>query len=169
MTNDDKGALPKWRMDLRESQNPYAAHYYDPDDREPARTAKELYRLSENPHAHDYYLGKEPQEASSASPSRLDAVTPAAEGISKADFEARCRSIFRRYMPEAEKTKLRPHHQDFIRKNTAASPQRRHALLQALGRYDLSSESGLRTYFNREEDAFTEEKLRAIEESVRQG
>ena len=39
--------------------------------------------------------------------------------------------------------------------------------MQELRRYDLSNEAGLRTYFNREEDAFTEAKLLQIEKSVK--
>jgi hypothetical protein len=89
------------------------------------------------------------------------------KSLSKGDFESGCRTIFRRYMPEMERTKLRSHHQDFIRRHVNCSPERRYTLLEELRRYDLSTESGLRTYFNREEDAFTEAKLLQIEQSVK--
>jgi hypothetical protein len=167
-SKDDGPPDPKWRADLRLSENPYATHYYEPSDRGPARTANDLYRLSENPHARDYYLGSERSERPSTVPT-TSAVSPAdRKTISKMDFEAGCRAIFKRYMPEMERSKLRSHHQEFIRRNAAATPERRYALLQELRRYDLSSEDGLRTYFNLEEDAFTEAKLRKIEESVNQ-
>lgn len=167
---DHEKSLPKWRVDLRKSGNPYAAHYYDPSGQEQARTAKEFYHLSENPHAREYYLGDVAVEAHAASLPDIDGeVAVDRKRLSKSDFEAGCRAVFRRYMPEMERSKLRPHHQDFIRRNSAASPERRYALLQELRRYDLTNETGLRTYFNREEDAFTEAKLRKIEESAKQG
>lgn len=165
---DGENPIPKWRVDLRNSRNPYAALYYDPNDHEPLRTPRETYRLSENPHAQDYYLETEPNETHPESALATPEPTAVRPTTSKSAFEAGCRTIFRRYMPQIERSKLRPHHQDFIRRNSAASPERRHALLQELLRYDLSSEAGLRTYFNREEDAFTEAKLRNIEEVVQQ-
>jgi hypothetical protein len=164
-SQDNRKPPQAGRLELGETQNPYATHYYRPDP-DQIRSARELYRLSENPYAYEYYVGAE-QEAQHEV-SRTGEAAPVRGGrIAKADFEARCRSIFRRYMPSGSRSALRPHHQDFIRRNSAAAPERRFALLEALSRYDLSSESGLTTYFNREEDAFTEEKLRKIEESVR--
>jgi hypothetical protein len=53
-----------------------------------------------------------------------------------------------------------------FKRRSRSSPERRYALHEELRRYDLSSEPGLRTYFNREEDTFTEAKLLKIEESV---
>ena len=168
-SSDDKSPLPRWRADLQSSANPYATHYYNPNEQVLSRTARDLYRLSQNPYAHDYYLGSPSrEETGSASPAVSASSPPDRKRVSKSDFEAGCRAIFRRYMPEMERSKLRPHHQDFIRRNCAASPERRYALLQELRRYDLSSEAGLQTYFNREEDIFTESKLRNLEESVRQ-
>lgn len=67
-----------------------------------------------------------------------------------------------------ERTKLRPHHQDFIRRNVNRSPERRYALLEELRRYDLSTEGNLSTYFNLEESPFTEAKLLKIEEAVKE-
>jgi len=167
---DDEDSLPKWRSDLRKSGNPYASHYYGPDaPASPTDVAQKQFRASENPYAQDYYFGGEREDAPAVSSLPDSAITPVAprKTLSKADFESGCRSIFRRYMPEMERTKLRSHHQDFIRRNVNCSPERRYALHEALRRYDLSSEPGLRTYFNKEEDAFTEAKLQNIEESVK--
>ncbi len=168
---DREHSLPQWRADLRMSGNPYASHYYQPDG--PAEVSVEqapklLLRNGENPYAHHYYCG-DTQEEGFSPPSSVDSSNPppARKSLSKADFESGCRSIFRRYMPEMERTKLRSHHQEFIRRNLNCSPERRYALLQQLQRYDLTSETGLRTYFNFEEDAFTEAKLLKIEESVK--
>jgi hypothetical protein len=145
---DDDGSTPNWRVSLRKSNNPYATHFYEPEGPRDLTSTR----------------------APDALPSQTPVVNPipaAAKTISKADFESGCRSIFRRYMPEGERTKSRPHHQDFVRRNSLCSPERRYALLQELRRYDLSDEPGLQTYFNYEEDAFTEAKLKAIEESVK--
>jgi hypothetical protein len=146
---DDGGSTPKWRVSLRKSNNPYATHYYGPEGPQDLTSA----------HAPDALLSQSPP---------VNPTAAAARTISKADFESGCRSVFRRYMPEGERTKLRPHHQDFIRRNSLCSPERRYALVQELRRYDLSDEPGLPTYFNYEEDAFTEAQLKAIEESVKE-
>jgi len=165
-SSDDDGALPEWRSTLRKSQDPYASHYYRPAEANPAVSVREQYRAGENPYAYHYYCEAEPDVVPLLT-SWGDAASAAVRRrLSKVDFEAGCRSIFRRYMPDLERTKLRPHHQDFIRRNLTCSPQRRYALLEALKRYDLGGEPGLRTYFNREEDAFTQAKLLKIEESV---
>lgn len=149
--------------------NPYATHYYQPDEPEsPAGQARKQFRGGENPYAFHYYFETDAHETSTCpSPTESAGQLSIRKSLSKADFESGCRSIFRRYMPEMERTKLRPHHQEFIRRNMNCSPGRRFGLLEALRRYDLSSERGLRTYFNREEDAFTEAKLLKIEESVK--
>jgi hypothetical protein len=169
---DEKHSLPKWRAELRKSGNPYAAHYYGPEvpHSSPTQPARQQLRALENPYAHDYYLGVEKEVAitESSLPESIKPPTAPQKSLSKADFESGCRSIFRRYMPEMERTKLRSHHQDFIRRNVNCSSPRRFALLEELRRYDLSSEPGLRTYFNREEDTFTEAKLVKIEESVKE-
>jgi len=137
-----------------------------------AEEARRQYRVSENPYARHYYLGTD-QDAETAIRSlpreASKSAAPARKTLSKADFDSGCRSIFRRYMPVIERTKLRPHHQDFIRRNVNCSPERRFALLDELRRYDLSTEGTLSTYFNREEDAFTEAKLLKIEEALKKG
>ncbi len=168
-SSDDDCALPEWRIALRKSQNPCASHYYRPDEADALASVRERFRASENPYAFHHYFEAESDVAPAAAPARRAATIPAAvrKRLSKVDFEAGCRSIFRRYMPDMERAKLRAHHQDFIRRNVTCSPERRYALLEELKRYDLGSEPGLRTYFNREEDAFTEAKLLKIEESVK--
>jgi len=166
---DEDDRLPKWRADLRKSRNPYASHYYQPEaEASPAQGARQQLRSAQNPYAHHYYIGDEVADGSTQSAVSVTtkAPTTARRKLSKTDFESGCRSIFRRYMPEPERAKLRSHHQDFIRRNVNCSPERRNALLEELRRYDLSSELGLQTYFNREEDTFTEAKLLKIEDSV---
>ncbi len=169
--SDKQDSLPKWRAELRKSGNPYATHYYEPDTAAlPAEEARRQLRASENPYARHYYVGAD-QDAAAATRSlptqTSKPAAPARKTLSKSDFDSGCRSIFRRYMPEMERTKLRPHHQDFIRRNVNCSPERRYALLEELRRYDLSTEGNLSTHFNREEDAFTEAKLLKIEEAVK--
>ena len=170
--SDTDDSLPTWRATLRKSGNPYAAHYYEPDTAAlPAEEARRKFRASENPYALHYYLGVDEDAEAATRSSPTMAANPATRGrktLSKADFDSGCRSIFRRYMPEMERAKLRPHHQDFIRRNVNCSPERRYALLEELRRYDLSTEGSLRTYFNREEDDFTEAKLLKIEAAVRE-
>ena len=167
-SSDDESVLPEWRIALRKSQNPYASHYYRPGDADSLASVRERLRASENPYAFHHYFEAELDVATATAPALLAATVSAAvrKRLSKVDFEAGCRSIFRRYMPDMERAKLRPHHQNFIRRNVTCSPERRYALLEQLKRYDLGGELGLRTYFNREEEAFTEAKLRKIEESV---
>ena len=168
--SDTDDSLPTWRATLRKSGNPYSAHYYEPDTAVlPAEEARRRFRASENPYALHYYLGADEDAEAATRSSAAIAANPAARGrktLSKADFDSGCRSIFRRYMPEMERARLRPHHQDFIRRNVNCSPERRYALLEELRRYDLSAEGSLRTYFNREEDDFTEAKLLKIEGAV---
>lgn len=167
---DEEDSLPKWRADVRKSGNPYASHYYGPEaPASPTEVARQQLHAAENPYAQHYYFAAEQKDALTRSSLPESAKPPVAprKTLSKADFESGCRSIFRRYMPEMERTKLRSHHQDFIRRNVNCSPERRYALHEELRRYDLSSEPGLRTYFNKEEDTFTEAKLLKIEESVK--
>lgn len=170
--SDKEDSLPKWRSELRKSGNPYAAHYYDPKAQAlPAEEARRQYRVSENPYARHYYLGTDQDAEAAIRSLPTEASKPAAPArktLSKADFDSGCRSIFRRYMPVMERTKLRPHHQDFIRRNVNCSPERRYALLEELRRYDLSTEGNLSTYFNLEESPFTEAKLLKIEEAVKE-
>jgi hypothetical protein len=113
---DDKTSLPAWRISLRESGNPYAAHYHEPPEPQPrAEIDRQRLRAAQNPYALHYYLGTA-QEDTSTQQSLSESVKPIAARniLSKADFDSGCRSIFRRYMPDMERTKLRSHHQDFV-------------------------------------------------------
>lgn len=89
--------------------------------------------------------------------------------LSKKEFRERCRRIFEQYIPAMEQGKLRDHQRDFINRNELSSPAIRYALFAELKKYDLSSVSGLKGQFNREYDAFTDEKLKQIESAVNRG
>ena len=86
--------------------------------------------------------------------------------LSKSDFNAGCRRIFRHYVPSVEKGRLRRHHRDFITRNLNHDPSTRFILLKELSRYDLSAQSGLEVRFNREREDLTDRKLKQIERSV---
>lgn len=90
--------------------------------------------------------------------------TPAA--LSKAEYRARCRRIFRQYIPAIEQGRLRTHHRDFITRNESRSPTDRLRIVMALEKYDLSDVPGLTAQFNRERDPFTEAKLQEIERQL---
>lgn len=91
------------------------------------------------------------------------AVPARTAGLSKAEFIARCRRIFRQYMPALETKGLRTHHRDFITRNLSGPATRRARLAQHLEKYDLSEIVGIDPQFNREKDPFAEAKLREIE------
>lgn len=86
--------------------------------------------------------------------------------ISKHDFEAGCRRIFRQYIPALEKGRLRPHHRAFIMRNHSRSSALRYCMLEELRKYDLSSIRGLQVQFNREREELTADKLTQIERAV---
>ena len=86
--------------------------------------------------------------------------------ISKQDFEAECRRIFRQYIPALEKGRLRPHHRAFITRNHSRTPSLRNSLLEQLRKYDLSNIRGLQVKFNREREELTADKLEQIERAV---
>lgn len=89
--------------------------------------------------------------------------------VSKRDFEAECRRIFRQYIPAEEMGHLRPHYRAFIERNRSRAPSVRHYLLEGLRRYDLSRNSGfgaLQAQFNREREPLTVQKLAEIERAV---
>ena len=107
--------------------------------------------------------------APSAAPSSAEELKdqPAIKAaLSKNDFVAGCRRIFRHYIPSVEKGRLRRHHRDFITRNQNRSGSARHLLLQELSKYDLSAVSGVEVRFNRERDDLTDQKLKQIEKSV---
>jgi len=86
--------------------------------------------------------------------------------LSKTEFRAACRAIFRYYIPAIENGRLRAHYRDFITRNESSSGEKRFRLYSELKRYDLSSISGINPQFNRERDALTDAKLREIERTV---
>ena len=86
--------------------------------------------------------------------------------LSKEEFEAECRRIFRHYIPAVERGRLKPHHKDFIARNQNRSGAGRYKLVEALRKYDLSDVPGFEARFNREREDLTEAKLREIERSV---
>jgi len=164
LTRDD----PAVQAYLGDLQNPYASVQMFPPD-EPAVTGvddawRAEYRLLENPHALDYYSGR--AETATAKTSHLAAAGKVSQSVSKAEFRARCRSIFVPYIPALEKGRLRRHHLDFIARNESRPGAIRGDLLRHLGKYDLSTVPGLTSKFNREEDMITEEKLAEIERAA---
>jgi hypothetical protein len=88
------------------------------------------------------------------------------EGVSKAAFEAECRSIFRKYIPDVERGTLRQEHRDFISRNRARAAGMRLKILEALRRYDLTDLGAMQPQFNREDSRLTVKKLLEIERSV---
>jgi hypothetical protein len=88
------------------------------------------------------------------------------EGISKVDFEAGCRSIFRKYIPDVERGILRQEHRDFISRNRARAAGMRLKIFEALRRYDLTDLGTIQPQFNREHSRLTAKKLLEIERSV---
>lgn len=86
-------------------------------------------------------------------------------GVTQAMFELECRRIFRQYIPEIERGRLREHHRNFIGRNRSRSPEIRANILIGLKRYDLG-EIGVQAMFNRERDELTDEKLLGIENAA---
>ncbi len=127
-----------------------------------AEAVRRTYRLSEDPYALHFYTTEE----QGAVPPLPHAAAAPRRHLSKAEFRSRCRDVFRPYIPALEKGRLRPHHNAFITRNEARSPDVRYALAERLGRYGLADIPGLQSQFNREEEAFTEAKLIAIERAV---
>ena len=138
-------------------------------DFRPLTDAEHAYvRRLENPYA-SLSVAIEVEE--SVQEKRVAAVVVSASdapntSISKHDFEAGCRRIFRQYIPALEKGRLRPHHRAFITRNHSRSPSLRYCLLEQLRKYDLSSIRGLQVQFNREREELTADKLTQIERAV---
>jgi hypothetical protein len=146
----------KLQAALRILRNPYASLQVDDESAEDAHT---LWKRSENPYARDFYLNQRGAE----SPMQSAPLLPVEGKLSQADFEKRARAIFRPYIPAEERGTLRPHYREFVERNKSRSPQIRFQLIGQLRRYDLSDLGGLSGQFNREEEAFTKEKLLEIE------
>jgi hypothetical protein len=148
--------------------NPYASLQVDDDKADsPAVAATSLqFRKTENPYAHHYYF---PEDAPVASEVRPNPEAPEHQPVgelTKSAFQTQVRGLFRPYIPAAEHGKLRDHHREFIARNESRSPQVRYRLVAQLRKYDISNLSGLTPLFNREEDLFTKKKLVEIERFV---
>jgi hypothetical protein len=144
---------------LRRLRNPYASLQFEEGTSDEETSAHALWKRSENPYAQDFYLNKQVAEPSIESLSS----PPEPRTLSQVDFEKRARAIFRQYIPAEERGALRPHYREFIERNKPRSPQSRFKLIGQLRRYDLSDLGGIKSQFNREEEAFTIEKLLEIE------
>lgn len=144
---------------LKRLGNPYASLQIGDEPRS--------YRLLENPYAKLSGM-EEVEESREASPEPvlMSLVESARGSLSKVEFRARSRRIFRQYVPALEKGRLRAHHRDFITRNESCSPTRRYRLVKQLEKYDLSEVQGLKAQFNREREALTDEKLIQIERLV---
>jgi hypothetical protein len=158
------------RARLRNLGNPYASLQLSDEDEgaviHPIKSAKELtLQLTQNPWATLYYGADDPVNVpEAASPTQVKASVSLK--LSKSEFRQACRAIFRCYIPEIEKGRIRDHHRDFIVRNESRSATRRCQVVDALRRYDLSSVPGFQAHFNRERDVFTDAKLREIEKLI---
>lgn len=166
MANDPKERSALRKAYLRRLGNPYASLQVPEDDFEIYSERQRAYRERGNPYAK---LSSGPEEVEDRHiPSERSANSeierPAA--LSKADFQTQCRDIFRPYIPHAEKGRLRAHHRRFIARHEARSPITRARLVRELRKYDISTLQGVRAYFNREREVFTDEKLKQIEHLV---
>lgn len=169
MAKNDKAAVR--RAYIRRLENPYASLEIPEDDFEVVQASdlsdkERLYRLRGNPYA-KLAMEEGGEEDAVSTPIVRQPVTPAPQSLSKKDFESRCRRIFGLYIPPLEKGRLRPHHRRFIERNGTRSPTARARLVRELEKYDLSSLHGVKAYFNRERDVFTEAKLQQIERLVK--
>ena len=171
---------PKVREYIKLLQNPYASLQVgdDLDDLDATEVSLErppvnvevsegqqtelIFSESQKPSA-SLYEPDEPEtpDLFAAAPS-----TPSNHKLSKENFRTGCRRIFRGYIPELEKGRLRQYHRDFIDRNENRPARIRYLLLGELTKYDLSNVQGIRPHFNRERTTLTEEKLRSIERLV---
>lgn len=156
---------------LRQLENPYASLQIndDIDDEFVLNSAANKAHSERNRPIHPYATLASPEELDTSSP--LDGIAPPkhlilVKTISKEGFRKRCRLIFQQYIPSLEGNQLRQHHRDFISRNESRSPEERYSLLSELEKYNLASLRGVNTLFNREQDIFTEKKLKSIENLV---
>jgi hypothetical protein len=155
---------------LRELGNPYASLQMFDEVEDVIVEANDAplgltLKQSENPWA-TLYFKVDPTEKSAAMADVAKPKVAAKLKVSKSEFQQACRAIFRCYIPEVEKGRIRDHHRDFILRNESRPPATRHRALEELRRYDLSTIAGFQTHFNRERDVFTEAKLKEIERHV---
>jgi len=148
----------KNRALLRSSNNPYATDYYS--DSAEVADVDAAYRARGNPYA-KLSVDIEFQQPARTKPPVLHYAVQVGK-LAKADFRNQCSTLFRQYIPQAEKGKLRPHHRAFIERNENRHASTRFLIVQSLQRYDLGS-GGIRAQFNREEVFFSEKKLTKIE------
>jgi hypothetical protein len=152
--NDRRPLSDAVRARLRQLGNPYASlQLSDEDEDESAvihasKSSKELtLELTQNPWATLYYEADDPVHApATASPTQIKASV--SSKLSKSEFRHACRAIFRCYIPEIEKARIRDHHRDFIVRNESRSVTRRFQVVEALRRYDLSSVPGSQLHSN---------------------
>jgi hypothetical protein len=158
------------RARLCEMGNPYASLQLSDEDEgaviHPIESPKELtLEMTQNPWATLYYGADNPVDAPAMERPAQTKLSVTSK-LSKSEFRHACRAIFRCYIPEIEKSRIRDHHRDFIVRNESRSATGRFQVLEALRRYDLSAVQGFQAHFNRERDVFTDAKLREIEKLI---
>ena len=165
MKNSSNNA-DKLRVYLKRLGNPYASLQVVDDvdvlDYSFAQTDErsEQVRRLRNPYA--TLAADEDLASISQEPVQVKPVSTRQQTLSKATFNARCREIFKQYIPHIEKGRIRKHHREFITRNESKSPTIRHLIVSELSKYDLSDLHGVSTQFNRERDTLTEQKLKYI-------
>jgi hypothetical protein len=146
-----------------------AAQSADPDLRQPTEDERAYAKRQGNQYTLLSVAIAEPQKEVAAAgqlikkPKRTPTGTAS---LSKNDFIAGCRRIFRHYIPAVENGRIRRHHRDFITHNQNRSSTARYSLLKELSKYDLSALPGVQARFNREREDLTDQKLKQIERSV---
>ena len=156
---------------LRRLGNPYASLQVKDEEMDSSIVVADSsratqFRLSENPYAWHFYFGDDAPESPALTQIAPAPAVPSSGELSKSAFRDQVRAIFRPYIPAAEHGKLRDHHREFIARNESRAPRVRYQLVAQLRKYDLSNLSGMKPLFNREEAAFTKEKLAEIERVV---
>lgn len=150
---------------LKRLGNPYASLQVCEMPAEDAPRVESAHlRSLENPYA--FAPTDEASESQSPNRGRVLDTPPLRQTLSKAGFRDGCTRIFRQYIPQIERGRLRASHKAFISRNEAQPAGVRHAMLAELQKYDLSDVAGLQLRFNREREDMTDEKLKRIEASV---
>jgi hypothetical protein len=134
-----------------------------------------IVRALQNPYANEFYRPRVDSASDvpvtqgagpAIAPSEHLLAGAPVDGLSKRDFEIRCRLVFARYIPASERGKLRRHHREFVARNSSRPARHRAALVKELKKYDISDTIGIAGQFNREDADITEGKLRRIERIV---
>ena len=162
-------------------ENPYA-HMEDDDERDldalavdvvaaPAPLTKPINnarRLLGNQYAHIEELERWESDGNVETSPASKAVRKV-NTVSKANFRSLVSEIFLAYVPPHQPRKLPAYQKSFVTRNEDRPGAERYELLVALRRYDLSTTPNVRPQFNRESpsQAFTEQKLREVELSVK--